>query len=146
MNKTSLYNLVKQKITDRVQQLESFIAEVRDSNNDTKSSMGDKYETSREMLQQEINRLQLQLKEVYLQQQMAQRLSVVSSEVADFGALVETEAGWFYLSVSVGELSLDGQKVMAISQDSPLAKAMKGKKKDEEFQINGIKRQIKNIW
>lgn len=146
MNKTSLYNLVKQKITDRVQQLESFIAEVRGSNNDTKSSMGDKYETGREMLQQEINRLQLQLKEVRLQQQMAQRLSVASSEMADFGALVETDAGWFYLSVSVGELSIDGQKVMAISQDSPLAKAMKGKKKGEEFQINGVKRQIKNIW
>ena len=28
-----------------------------------KSSMGDKYETSREMLQQEINNLQLQLNE-----------------------------------------------------------------------------------
>lgn len=146
MNKASLCILVKQKIADRVQQLESFIAEVRGSNHDTKSSMGDKYETSREMLQQEINRLQLQLKEVRLQQQVAQRLSVIPSEVTDFGALVETDTGWFYLSVSVGVLSLEGQKVMAISQDSPLAKAMKGKKKGEEFQINGVKQQIKNIW
>ena len=46
MNKAELLELVKQKFLKKIQKLEQLIAETRASNNDTKSSMGDKYETS----------------------------------------------------------------------------------------------------
>ncbi len=74
MNKAELLELVKQKISEKIQKLEQLIAETRASNNDTKSSMGDKYETSREMLQQEINNLQLQLNEQLKSQQILKNI------------------------------------------------------------------------
>ncbi len=39
MNKAELLELVKQKISEKIQKLEQLIAETRASNNDTKSSM-----------------------------------------------------------------------------------------------------------
>ena len=67
INKEELVNITKSKIQDKIKSLEKLIAETRASNNETKSSMGDKYETGREMLQQEINNLQVQVNEVIKQ-------------------------------------------------------------------------------
>jgi hypothetical protein len=61
MNKSEILKIIHQKLSQKIETLEKMIAETRASNNETKSSMGDKYETSREMVQQEINNLQIQM-------------------------------------------------------------------------------------
>lgn len=68
MDKILIINVVKHQLTEKITKLENLISETRASSNDTKSSMGDKYETGREMLQQEINNLQIQLNEILKQQ------------------------------------------------------------------------------
>ena len=45
MDKEKLLQLINQKLSDKIQNFEKLIDETRASNNDTKSSMGDKYET-----------------------------------------------------------------------------------------------------
>lgn len=145
-NKEELVNIIKSKIDDRIKNLENLIAETRASNNDTKSSMGDKYETGREMLQQEINNLQVQLNEVLKQQSILQKLQIKNSEKAEIGALVETEKGLFFISISAGEIMFENQKVMSVSADSPLAKSMSGKGKGENFIVNNLSQTIIEIW
>ncbi|NML72255.1 hypothetical protein HHL23_21060 [Chryseobacterium sp. RP-3-3] len=146
MNKQELLNIIKTKITDKIRNFEHLIAETRASSNDTKSSMGDKYETGREMLQQEINNLQRQLNESLNQLSVIQKISTEPSDKVQNGALVKTDKGTFYIAASVGEIMSGNQKVMAISAESPLAKAMLGKKSEEEFTINNIHQKIINIW
>ena len=146
MNKTQLVEAVKLKISDKIKHLERLIAETRASNNDTKSSMGDKYETGREMLQQEINNLQRQLNEVLNQQNSMIKLSEKENSVVDFGALVQTEKGWFYIAAATGEIMVNKQKIITISPESPLAKAMHGKKISETFLVNNLSQTIQNIW
>ena len=63
MNKSEILQIIQKKLSEKIDNLERLIAETRASNNETKSSMGDKYETTREMVQQEINNLQIQLNE-----------------------------------------------------------------------------------
>ena len=60
--------------------------------------------------------------------------------------IVKTEKGLFFISVSLGEIKIDNQKIICISPESPLAKAMFGKKKSEIFSINNITQIINNIW
>ncbi len=146
MNKTEIINLINQKLSDKIQNLEKLIAETRASNNDTKSSMGDKYETGREMLQQEINNLQVQLNEVLKQQDFLKTILIKTSDKAEKGAIVKTEKGLFFISVSLGEMTFENQKIICISPESPLAKAMNGKQKNEAFSINNINQKIENIW
>ncbi|OCA76551.1 hypothetical protein BBH99_12275 [Chryseobacterium contaminans] len=146
MNKQEIINIIKAKITDKIQYFENLIAETRASNNDTKSSMGDKYETGREMLQQEINNLQRQLNEVLNQQGVLQKITADSSEKVQNGALVKTNKGVFYVSASMGEILFENQKIMTVSAESPLVKAMFGKKMGETFTINNITQDIEQIW
>lgn len=146
MNKQEIINKVKAKIADKIQYFENLIAETRASNNDTKSSMGDKYETGREMLQQEINNLQRQLNEVLNQQGILQKITSDPSDKVQNGALVKTNKGLFYVSASMGEFLFDNQKIMTVSAESPLVKAMFGKKMGERFTINNIDQHIEHIW
>ena len=146
MNKGEIFQIVQSKISEKIENLQRMISDKRSSNNETKSSMGDKYETGREMLQQEINNLQLQLNEFLKQQNSLKNIKTETSEKAEKGSVVETAKGIFYISASVGEIDFNRQKIIAISEESPLAKAMKGKAKNDFFIVNNISQNIKNIW
>lgn len=150
MNKEELINLLREKLSEKVQNFEKLIDETRASNNDTKSSMGDKYETGREMLQQEINNLQVQLNEVLKQQEFLKsfeslRMKTKTFDKAEKGAIVKTENGLFFISVSLGEITFESQKIICISPESPLAKAMNGKHKGDIFSLNNLNQKILEI-
>ena len=144
--KSELLEIIHQKISEKIQKLEQLIAETRASNNDTKSSMGDKYETSREMLQQEINNLQIQMNEHLKSQQILKNINPNPHKVVSLGSWVETNKGKFFIAISLGELSFNQEKIFVISAESPLAKAMNGKKTGESFVVNNLSQIIKNIW
>ena len=145
MNKYEILAVLKRKVDEKIAHLQQLIDETRASNNDTKSSMGDKYETGREMLQQEINNLQSQLKVVVDQKNELEKLTNEPRTKVEKGALVQTTNGWFYISVSYGEILLDGKKIFAISPESPLAKAMWNKSKNEIFILNGKQQSVTTV-
>lgn len=145
MNKENILQILKDKISEKIKTFENLIAETRASSNDTKSSMGDKYETGREMLQQEINNIQRQLNETLNQQNFLKKLNTEVCTKVQNGALVKTDKGFFYISVSSGEIVFEGKKIMTISSESPLAKAMFGKKIAETFIINNVNQIIEEI-
>ena len=59
---------------------------------------------------------------------------------------METDKGKFFIAVSLGELSFNQEKIFIISAESPLAKAMNGKKEGDAFIVNNLNQFIKNIW
>ena len=146
MNKEELITIIRQKLSEKIENFEKLIAETRASSNDTKSSMGDKYETGREMLQQEINNLQVQLNEILKQRDFLKTVLPKPNDKAEKGAIVKTEKGLFFISVSLGEIKFENEKIICVSPESPLAKAMNGKIKSEVFSINNINQKIENIW
>jgi len=145
MDKASLLSLIKEKLTEKIENFEKLISETRASSNDTKSSMGDKYETGREMLQQEINNLQVQLNEILKQKDFLKTVLPKPNDKAEKGAIVKTEKGLFFISVSLGEIKIDNEKIICISPESPLAKAMNGKQKGDVFTLNQMNQKIINI-
>ncbi|NML56124.1 hypothetical protein [Chryseobacterium cheonjiense] len=146
MDKSKLLDTVKTKLSEKIQKFEKLIEDTRASNNDTKSSMGDKYETGREMLQQEINNLQRQLNEALSQQSLLRKVNTESSVKVQNGALIETDKGLFYIAASIGEIIYDNRKVMTVSTESPLAKAMTGLITGQSFTINNTSQTVKQIW
>lgn len=146
MNKSEILTIIHYKLSEKIDNLERLITETRASNNETKSSMGDKYETSREMVQQQINNLQIQLNENVKAKNSLKLINVNSHQIVGLGSLVETDKGFFYIAVSVGEILLDLQKIFVISPESPLGKILIGKKRNDVFSINNINQKIENIW
>ena len=146
MNKSEILKIVHEKLDLKIKTLENLISETRASNNETKSSMGDKYETTREMVQQEINNLQVQLNENIKAKNSLKLIPLSAAKSVVFGSLVESSKGLFYISVSLGTIEIDKQKIFLISPESPLSKAMNGKLNGEEFSLNNINQKIIKIW
>jgi len=116
------------------------------SNDDTKSSAGDKYETTREMMQQEMDRNSKLLYEAGQQKIALQQLeNVESAQLVKNGSVVLTSEGNFYISISAGELNVDGQKFFAVSQASPIGKSLIGKAIGESFKFNGKEYLVQDI-
>jgi len=133
-------NLVLAKADD----LKTAIKSTREaSNNDTKSSMGDKYETSREMLQQDLNRLEQQLAATNLQLFNLRKIQFKPNcIIVEVGSLVNTTLGLFFIAVSLGEIIFSNQRLVLISLASPLGKQLIGKKEGNVFSLNGKDEQV----
>ncbi len=137
--KQQLYRLCTEQIQQKITEAENAIADARKSSgNETKSSAGDKYETSRAMLQQEIDLNSRQLLEARKQQMQLQQISSDSEhQVAQAGSLVETDQQNFYLAVGAGAFLIDQKQYYTISLASPIGLQIKGKTAGESFKLNG---------
>lgn len=99
------------------------------ANADTKSTAGDKHETARAMAQLDVEMLSKQLAEINKSIDTLKRIPIKNtSNTVQPGSVVETSIGAFYLSVGLGNIQVDGKTIMAISTESPMAKAIMGKK------------------
>lgn len=145
--KEVLYQLCKEHIATTLQEIETAIAERREAiKNDTKSSMGDKYETSREMLQQDINMNLNRLSKVQAEEMVLQRIDPeTTTTIVTEGSLVYTNNGNFYVAISAGKLNVDGAIFYAISLSSPIGMQLKGKKEGDSFSLNNRDYNIKQI-
>lgn len=133
--KTQLLEYLKNHLDARMQAaLEAMQSAQSSANEETKSSAGDKYETARAMAQIERDR------HAQLYDQLRQERAVLERIDAEFnfqrvglGALVKTSAGYFFISVSVGLVEIEGTKVIAVSPQSPLGASLMGKQRGDSF-------------
>jgi transcription elongation GreA/GreB family factor len=137
--KQQLYKFCREYIEKSMQEIESSIADRREAiANETKSSMGDKYETTREMLQQDINMNMARLNQVKNDEAALNTIDPnQSSEAISHGSVVHTNNGRFYIAISAGNTSIDGNKYYIISPSSPIGLQLKGRKEGDDFTLNG---------
>lgn len=135
--------ILKTKITE----LERVIHEVQQSaNQESKSSMGDKYETGRAMVQNEVFMLQTQLAALKNDFETINSIDFnLKVDKVIQGSLVETSTGWFLISIGLGKITVDGKSLFCISINSPLGQELKGKSAAEGYVINGKTDQIRSI-
>ncbi|WP_312922498.1 hypothetical protein [Empedobacter brevis] len=134
--KTELYQFIENQIKDKINYLNHLIEDLRASNSDTKSSMGDKYETSREMMQQEITRIQNQLNEVLVQQEFFSKIKIIENKTIGLGSYIETSMGNFCIACSFGEIMFENKKIFILSSQTPLAKKIMSKTENDSFEMN----------
>lgn len=109
------------------------------SNSETKSSAGDKYETGREMANQERDRNAAHMQQAQqLQAELGRINPGLPCDTVRPGALVQTSIGRFYISISAGKLAVAGaDDYFAVSPAAPVAVALKGLRAGAEVQFNG---------
>ncbi|MDQ6812520.1 MAG: GreA/GreB family elongation factor [Bacteroidota bacterium] len=108
------------------------------TNNETKSSAGDKYETGRAMLQIQQDNVRKQLKEVLQQKAIFEKIDrYLPSAQVIIGSLVKTDKGLFFMCIGLGRIMVEGVKVIAVSAVSPLGSKLIGRKTAESVTVNG---------
>lgn len=145
--KTRLYNLCIAYADERIETATEAIKVARDSStDDTKSSAGDKYETGRAMMQQDIDRQTLQLGEAQKLRTFLERMEPEnSSDTVQTGSLAYTNHGIFYMAISIGQVDLEGEKYFVISSASPIGAQLIKQKAGAKFSFNGKNYEIKSI-
>ncbi|WP_433896827.1 hypothetical protein [Sphingobacterium mizutaii] len=146
-NKEEVVGYCLEKCRNRVQEIQSAMDSAQDAIlNDTKSSMGDKYETSREMAQQEISRLQNQLKQAEIDLDKINNLDLNSSESVRMGSIVQTDQFDYFIAISIGAVKIKEKTIMIISKESPIGNLLFGKKEKETVQFYNKTITIQKIY
>ncbi len=145
--KQHVYGHFKKMITDRVDGLQQKLEDVISmTQNETKSSAGDKYETARAMLQIEQNLIRGQLAEAITQKAIFDKLSATAtSRQITNGSLINTSKGYLYLSIALGKAIIGQHKVIALSAQSPLGSKLLGHSLGDTVTFNGAEYFIKTI-
>lgn len=140
---TQIADLLNQKI----ELLKLDIASTIESrNSDTKSSAGDKFETGRAMMQMELEKNEVQLNKT---EKIKRELSNIDVNrictKGEFGSLVSTTQGNYFLSLALGKVMVNNTSYFAISLAAPIGQMLQHKKEGDSFEFQGNKISILSI-
>ena len=145
--KAKITQFVKTTLQTKAEEMNVQLQAIRnDAGNDGKSSMGDKYETTREMLKQEEEKVATQLEICQKQLTMVSNIKMKPCQKVENGALVRAGDLYFMLLVSLGKIEVEGQSVFVVSAVAPVSRLMLGKSKGERFIFNGKETTIDEIY
>ena len=139
MNKKNLVSAVVDILENKIAEIEKAIENIQASvNEETKSSMGDKYEVGRVMAQNEREMLEVQLGEHKREMEILNTVNFFQKfDEVRLGALTETSMGKFLIGVSLGKITFEGESIMLISPNSPIGKELIGKTLNQSFDFKG---------
>lgn len=145
--KEKLHSICLDLAQEKIDVCDSVLQKINEAKlSDTKSSAGDKFETSREMLQGEEDRIKATLSNALMLIEVLMQIDPTkASSKIEHGALVMGSIQNYYISVGLGKLEIDGIKYWAISMASPIAKQMTGKIEGDVFTFNGKQHTIKHL-
>lgn len=139
-----IHDELSQRLALSIQQRDDLILS---RNEDTKSSAADKYETSREMVQQEIDHIESQIfnQKLLLQELKEIRMSKISDSIQK-GSIIETEKSLFFLGIGLGKTVTDDSEIFAISLASPLGQLFIGKKAGDEVALGNNSHKVVAVY
>jgi len=149
-NKSDIRNFCLAHVDAMIAEYEGSIHELQKGMfEETKSSAGDKYETSRTQFQREIERLKTQLSGVHTTKATLLILNDAKSIAAGEGSLLHVFMGttkmMIYIGAALGSLNYQGQAIHIISAQSPLAIAFKGHAVGDVVNFNQKKYKIEDL-
>lgn len=147
IKKDELYQYCLNWAQSKIESIQTAITSAQDSaNSETKSTAGDKHDTARAMMQLDVEQKSKQLAEAKKNKiALAQFSPESGSKKIELGSLVETSAGFYYISISAGKIIMNGQLIFAVSPVSPIARAMQGLEIGDDYTFNGRKFSITGL-
>ncbi len=142
--KSDVRTHIKNIIVQKIERLERFTEFTLEASREVKKTP--KYDSIREEMQEEIYQLQKQMAALKHMLSNLGRVLNGPTDKVQLGSIVFTNKARFYISVSLGEFYFEGDRFYAISEESPMAKTMFGKKPGDEFMLNNISQVIEQIW
>ncbi len=142
IKKENLINTIASLLTDKLNDLSQHIKETKEArDSDTKSSAGDKFETSREMVQLELNNLENQAAKTAKLLNEINAISLMPNTSIAIGSLVETNKGNYFIAVPFGKIVIEQDEYFIISLASPMGQLLNKKTTGDEivFKSNEMK-------
>ena len=148
INKEELFNKCLDKVNERIENIEQQQDTIRDRNTEADFNPDfDQYGNKGEMLSEFEKNMVFLDRARKMKETLANLDRNHRSEVVRPGSVVETKNKYYFVSVPLGEISMEsGSQVYAISSDAPIYKEFEGKKEGDTFQFHGETVEIVNIY
>ena len=118
----------------------------RSIHSESKSTAGDKHDTSRELMQQERNKAAQNLSNQLAIQKTLIQLKLIDANVAiGFGSLIETQDHVIFIGLALGKINYLNREIVCISPLSPLARSLEGMQVGEVCAFNKVVYEIKQL-
>ncbi|MEZ5008727.1 MAG: hypothetical protein R2728_03890 [Chitinophagales bacterium] len=105
---------------------------------ESKNSVGEDYDSTKEQLHSEHENLMIQRNEVNMLQTTLNTINLnATPKTVSIGALVKTSKANYYISIPVGKLTMGDEIYYAISKASPIGSLLAGKQVGDEIVFNG---------
>lgn len=145
--KNKLYALCADYVGQRINTAQQAIEMAQASaDEETKSSVGDKYETARAMMQLEMEKHHTMLNDALKTKQVLEKINLQqNAQSIQPGSLVWTNYGNFFVSISAGQLRVENETYFAISPATPIGSKLIGLKPGATFQFNNKSYHIEKI-
>lgn len=133
--KKQILNRVLEIVEEKHEEAVKAIQQVKESrDNESKNSVGDKYETGRSMLMFEMEKHTLQLQKAQMQKHELSQINLHKKpDRVQFGSLVFTNRGAYFLSIALGKITVEGENIFCISPVSPFGKLIQNKTTGDKF-------------
>jgi hypothetical protein len=103
---------------------------------ETKSSAGDKHETSRAMAQIELENAGKILKEAEKNLELFKNLNFTNTSKVAVGSLIHTNFELFFVGIGLGKINFKNKTIFCLNLNSPIGQLIQGKIKGESFTFN----------
>ena len=136
--KKKLLDLCLNQVNDKINILQSEFNVYKDSAaNETKSTAGDKHDTSKSMMQMEQEKMSAQLMDILNQKKVLLTLSLnMNQKSIGLGSIVYTDNGIFFLSIFSKPITIEDCLYIPISLQSPIGKDLIKSKVGSSFMVN----------
>ena len=137
--KSFLKNACMDYVDARIGRFNSTMYELEEAlKPESRSCMGDKYETSRALLHLEFEKLSGQVEQFNGLRRTVSLLDPhIKNGIIGFGSLVRTTLSNYFISIPAGEIRKQEDKFYAVGINSPVAISLLGKKPGDDFIVNG---------
>lgn len=145
--KEKVYSYCLQLLEAKINQLRNNLLELKEgTESDSKSSAGDKHETSRAMMQIEYEKISRLLDEFQRQINELEKIDIhsVSGKIKS-GSFIKTNVGYLFFGAAIGKINVDEIAVMVISLQSPIGLKLSGQKAGDRIEMNGLEYIIEKI-
>lgn len=139
LNKLEIHAALVNEVNLRAAKLQESLSDALEATaNETKSTAGDKHETSRAMAQLEQEKIGGQIAEISKLKEVLFRINPTDTHsTIQLGSLIETSAGIFYISVGIGAFSIQGKNLFCITPMAPLCQKLLGKSVNDSIEWQG---------
>lgn len=147
--KQKVLEAIRAQVEQEIEDLDTEINRIQESQMDKDEDQYDMDEGSRDEAAHEVlNKLTEQRNFSLAKKQVLESMEMPKTLVEEVtpGAIVETNHGTFYISVSTDEFSVDGKQVRGISKEAPVYNVMKEKKKGDAFSFRDTDYEIKEVF
>jgi transcription elongation GreA/GreB family factor len=145
--KKQILNTIIEIIDNQIESIKIALAAAKESrDNETKCSVGDKYETSRTLMQLEVEKNRVLLNQTLNKKNKLSQISTNKKhDCVGFGSMVNTDNEKYFISFALRKIEVNNEQYYCISLNSPIGSLLKNKKAGDEINIQGKKITILEI-